>query len=119
MSWRAPACIAPRAGQDVPILAPKGGRLTRTRYTLRRRAAGLTAWTVVPDRGACVSRPVDPPALPAAEAAPIRLPANAYTELSPGEQYIPLVPASADGPQDTWRSVGWGVLLAIVFTVAS
>jgi putative OPT family oligopeptide transporter len=66
-----------------------------------------------------VPRPVDPPVLPAAEAAPVRLPANAYTELAPGEQYSPLVPSHTEQPQDTWRSVGWGILLAIVFTVAS
>jgi putative OPT family oligopeptide transporter len=62
-----------------------------------------------------VSRPADT----ATVDTDVRLPANAYTELKPGEAYQPLVPASADPPQDTWRSVGWGLFLAIVFTVAS
>src|SRR3954469_21756581 len=48
-----------------------------------------------------------------------RLPANAYTTLAPGETYQPLVAASAEQPQATGRSIGWGVLLAVVFTVAS
>jgi putative OPT family oligopeptide transporter len=47
------------------------------------------------------------------------LPVNAYTTLEAGEQYEPLVAPSAHLPELTWRSVGWGVLLCVVFTVAS
>jgi putative OPT family oligopeptide transporter len=47
------------------------------------------------------------------------LPENAYTPLRPGETYRPIVAAGTDMPQATWRSVGWGLFLCIVFTVAS
>jgi len=47
------------------------------------------------------------------------LPANAYTELNPGEEYRPPVPATAAQPEATRRSVGWGLFLCAVFTVAS
>jgi len=47
------------------------------------------------------------------------LPANAYRPLAPGESYRPVVPAAAAMPETTWRSVGWGLLLCVVFTVAS
>jgi putative OPT family oligopeptide transporter len=48
-----------------------------------------------------------------------RLPANAYTTLQPGEAYHPLVPASQNPAELTGRSVGWGIFLCIIFTVAS
>ena len=44
---------------------------------------------------------------------------NAYKKLAPGEAYRPIVPASAQVPETTWRSVLWGLLLCVVFTVAS
>jgi putative OPT family oligopeptide transporter len=47
------------------------------------------------------------------------LPANAYTLLSPGEAYQPVVPASTRLPETTARSVGWGLFLCVVFTIAS
>jgi putative OPT family oligopeptide transporter len=47
------------------------------------------------------------------------LPENAYAPLPQGEVYEPLVPAETDLPQVTARSVGWGLLLCVVFTVAS
>ena len=47
------------------------------------------------------------------------LPANAYTPLSSGTTYQPAVPASAALAELTPRSVGWGLFLCIVFTVAS
>jgi len=47
------------------------------------------------------------------------LPANAYEPLKPGETYPPLIPAEARLPELTARSIGWGVFLCIVFTVAS
>jgi len=47
------------------------------------------------------------------------LPENAYLPLKPGEVYYPIIPASADIPQATWRSVGWGLFLCVIFAVAS
>lgn len=47
------------------------------------------------------------------------LPANAYAPLSPGETYAPMVPATAQVPEATWRSIAWGVLLCAIFTIAS
>jgi len=47
------------------------------------------------------------------------LPENAYQPLKPGELYPPIVAASAHLPELTTRSIGWGVLLCIIFTVAS
>jgi putative OPT family oligopeptide transporter len=47
------------------------------------------------------------------------LPRNAYQPLAPGEEYRPVVPADARLPEASLRSVGWGLLLCVVFTVAS
>jgi len=47
------------------------------------------------------------------------LPANAYEPLKPGETYPPLVSPDAKLPELTWRSIGWGVFLCVIFTVAS
>ncbi|KAB2965752.1 MAG: oligopeptide transporter, OPT family [Thermoanaerobaculia bacterium] len=47
------------------------------------------------------------------------LPENAYRPLAPGEIYAPVVPASARLPETTRRSVGWGLFLCVIFTVAS
>jgi putative OPT family oligopeptide transporter len=47
------------------------------------------------------------------------LPANAYKPLAVNESYCPIVPASAQEPELTWRSILWGTFLCIIFTVAS
>ncbi|HET9209143.1 MAG TPA: oligopeptide transporter, OPT family [Thermoanaerobaculia bacterium] len=47
------------------------------------------------------------------------LPENAYTPLAPGETYAPIVPPGARQEEATVRSVGWGLFLCVVFTVAS
>jgi putative OPT family oligopeptide transporter len=47
------------------------------------------------------------------------LPENAYHPLKPGESYPPIVAPSAHLPELTGRSIGWGIFLCIVFTVAS
>jgi len=47
------------------------------------------------------------------------LPENAYTLLKPGEIYRPIVPAGAALPEVTGRSVFWGTLLCVIFTIAS
>ena len=44
---------------------------------------------------------------------------NAYKPLAPGETYNPIVPASAVVPEVTGRSIGWGLVLCAIFTVAS
>jgi putative OPT family oligopeptide transporter len=47
------------------------------------------------------------------------LPANAYEPLKPGETYRPIVPAEATPPELTPRSIGWGIFLCVIFTIAS
>src|SRR5438876_6241693 len=47
------------------------------------------------------------------------LPENAYTTLAAGESYKPIVPARASLPENTGRSISWGLFLCVVFTVAS
>jgi putative OPT family oligopeptide transporter len=47
------------------------------------------------------------------------LPENAYKPLDPGETYTPLVPAASKPPELTFRSIFWGTLLCVVFTIAS
>jgi len=47
------------------------------------------------------------------------LPENAYQPLKPGESYPPIVRPEAKVPELTLRSISWGVLLCVIFTVAS
>jgi putative OPT family oligopeptide transporter len=47
------------------------------------------------------------------------LPENAYLPLQPGEEYQPMVPAEQAPPESTWRAIGWGLFLCVIFTVAS
>ena len=47
------------------------------------------------------------------------IPENAYRELRPGEEYTPLMPASAKPKEVTPYSVGMGLLMAIVFSAAA
>ena len=47
------------------------------------------------------------------------LPENAYLPLKPGESYTPIIQAGMRIPELTPRSVVWGALLCVVFTVAS
>ncbi|MDQ1349074.1 MAG: hypothetical protein QG573_2452 [Acidobacteriota bacterium] len=47
------------------------------------------------------------------------LPESAYRPLQPGESYTPMVPAAAAVPESTTRSVGWGLFLCVIFTIAS
>lgn len=47
------------------------------------------------------------------------LPENAYKPLKPGEVYQPIIPASANPPEVTFRSIFWGTLLCVIFTIAS
>jgi len=47
------------------------------------------------------------------------LPENAYRTLQPDETYKPIVPAAASQPELTVRSVLFGIVLCVIFTVAS
>ncbi len=47
------------------------------------------------------------------------LPESAYELLKPGETYPPIVAADVKMPELTARSVGWGVLLCVIFTIAA
>ncbi len=51
--------------------------------------------------------------------APLRLPENAYRELEPGETYTPVIPPETSVPEITARSVGFGLLMAVVFSAAA
>jgi putative OPT family oligopeptide transporter len=50
---------------------------------------------------------------------PTSLPENAYRPLKPGESFQPIIPAAAKEPELTFRSVFWGVILCVIFSVAS
>jgi putative OPT family oligopeptide transporter len=45
--------------------------------------------------------------------------AKAYEPLEPGEAYPPLIAADSKTPELTARSIVWGVLFCVIFTVAS
>lgn len=47
------------------------------------------------------------------------LPENAYRELNPGEEYIPIIPASQILPEVTPYSVIWGLIMAVIFSAAA
>ena len=47
------------------------------------------------------------------------LPENASQPLELGESYVPIVPAEARIPELTPRSILWGVVFCVIFTVAS
>ncbi len=47
------------------------------------------------------------------------LPENAYTQLPSGTAYQPVVPEQVALPEMTGRSVGWGLFLCVIFTIAS
>ena len=50
---------------------------------------------------------------------PTSLPENAYRPLKPGESFQPIIPAAVDEPEMTFRSIFWGVVLCVIFSVAS
>jgi putative OPT family oligopeptide transporter len=47
------------------------------------------------------------------------LPESAYEPLKPGETHPPIVSADVSLPELTLRSVGWGIFLCVVFTIAA
>src|SRR5450631_4588608 len=54
-----------------------------------------------------------------AEVEPKSLPTNAYEPLELGQAYDPLISSQKRIPELTSSSIGWGIFLCIVFTVAS
>jgi putative OPT family oligopeptide transporter len=50
---------------------------------------------------------------------PASLPENAYRPLKPGESFQPIIPSTAKEPELTFRSIFWGVVLCVIFSVAS
>lgn len=47
------------------------------------------------------------------------LPENAYRELKPGESYVPMVPGSVTVPEVTLRSILFGLLMCVLFSMAA
>ncbi|MEG0796047.1 MAG: oligopeptide transporter, OPT family [Odoribacter sp.] len=47
------------------------------------------------------------------------LPENAYRELKPGEEYIPIMPANTKPKEVTVYSVVFGIIMAIIFSAAA
>ena len=47
------------------------------------------------------------------------LPSNAYTELKPGEEYKPIMPAHISFPEVTSYSVVTGLIMAVLFSAAA
>ena len=47
------------------------------------------------------------------------LPESAYEPLKPGQSYPPIVASNVKLPELTPRSVGWGIFLCIIFTIAA
>ncbi|MCB9209349.1 MAG: oligopeptide transporter, OPT family [Ignavibacteriales bacterium] len=47
------------------------------------------------------------------------LPENAYSELKPGEEYIPIMSPNKEYPEITVWSVLWGLLMAVLFSAAA
>lgn len=47
------------------------------------------------------------------------LPENAFRPLAPGEEYHPLMSPQKDYPEVTFWSVGWGILMAVIFSAAA
>ena len=47
------------------------------------------------------------------------LPESAYEPLRPGESYPPIVAVDVSLPELTARSIGWGLFLCVIFTIAA
>src|SRR5512140_1191603 len=53
------------------------------------------------------------------ETTTIGLPENAYKELKEGEEYSPVMDRSKTYPEVTPWSVGWGLVMAVLFSAAA
>ncbi len=49
----------------------------------------------------------------------VGLPANAYTELKPGEEYVPIMDPKQTYPEVNAWSVFWGLIMAVLFSAAA
>jgi len=49
----------------------------------------------------------------------VGLPENAYTELKPGEEYVPIMSPDKEYPEVNFRSVFWGLIMAVLFSAAA
>ncbi len=49
----------------------------------------------------------------------VGLPANAYTELKPGEEYVPIMDPKKTYPEVNAWSVFWGLVMAVLFSAAA
>lgn len=47
------------------------------------------------------------------------LPENAYTRLAPGEKYVPIVPADLAVKEFSFRSIFYGIIMAVLFSGAA
>ena len=47
------------------------------------------------------------------------LPENAMRELKPGEKYEPILSPEKEYPEVNFRSVSWGILMAVLFSAAA
>ena len=50
---------------------------------------------------------------------PVELPENAGRELRPGEEYIPVMTPDRKFPEANLWSVGWGIVMAVLFSAAA
>ncbi len=48
-----------------------------------------------------------------------KFPENAYRELKPGEEYVPMVPPGATVPEITTRALVFGLVMNVIFSVAA
>ena len=53
------------------------------------------------------------------EKKPVELPENAYRELKQGESYEPIMKPDRVYPEANLWSVGWGLLMAVLFSAAA
>lgn len=53
------------------------------------------------------------------EKRPVELPENAYRELKEGEEYQPVMNSGKDYPEANFWSIGWGILMAVIFSAAA
>jgi putative OPT family oligopeptide transporter len=53
------------------------------------------------------------------DSAVTKLPENAYRQLKPGEEYIPVIPENKIVPEITRYSLGWGLFYAVLFSMAA
>ncbi|UCF33875.1 MAG: OPT/YSL family transporter [Phycisphaerales bacterium] len=54
-----------------------------------------------------------------AEPQDFKFPENAYTELKPGEEYVPMIPPHVTVPEITPRAIIFGLIMNVVFSVAA